>query len=143
MTKILFFFIFVSALFGAQPTVWSQQESFKLKKDELADISIRSRASKGADAYNFTFKWTLVVGDRVTVLLSDRGHPRQLILYKKRNLDSASFDLYKDGASKFGERSYMLLVLSDVSEKKDIIDFNVYIKDDKKRVLVDFGKNEK
>lgn len=143
MTKILFFFIFASALFSAQPTVWSQQESFKLKKDELAKFSIGSRASKGADAYNFTFRWTLVVDDRVTLLVNDRGHPRQFILYKKRNLDSASFDLYKDGANNFDERSYLLLVLSDISEKKDIIDFNVYIKDDKKRVLVDFGKNEK
>lgn len=143
MSKIVLFLIFITSLYSAPVSMWSQQESFKLKKDEIANISIATTASKGEDKTSFFFRWTLVVGDRVTVLSNNNGYPKQHILYNKRSLDSVTFNIMPDGSNRLQDRNYLLLVLSEISPNKDEVSFNVFIKDDKKRILVDFGLPKK
>lgn len=140
MAKFFFFLMFLTSLYSAEKSLWSQQGSFKLKKDEVANISVGVAVSEDTNQSSFSFRWTLVVNDRVTMLVNNNGYPTQHILYDKRSLDSLQFPLIVDGANRVEERSYLLLVLSQISEKKDEVDFNIFIKDDKQRILVSFGE---
>lgn len=89
------------------------------------------------------FRWTLIVKDRVTILVNNQGHPHQYILYKKRSLDSVRLSLLPDGEDRIVDNAYMLLVLSDINQRNNEVDFDIFIKDQKKRILVDFEQPKK
>jgi hypothetical protein len=139
MNKIFFLFLFfASCLFGAN--TWDHQFHYKLKKDELANIVLyKTKAnSKELKKSEFIFRWTLVVKDRVTVLVNNQGYPHQYILYKKHSLKSIRLPLIPDGSNRLTDNAYILLVLSDINRRNNEVNFDIFIKDQKKRILVDF-----
>ena len=126
----------ISIVVGAEKSNWTHR--YTLKKDEIANITISTTESKGLDKYSLFFRWTTIVGDRVTLLLNYRGYPHQYILYKKRSLDRVKFDLLPHGSNPLEERSYLLIVLDDIAKDSKEASFNIFIKDDKNRILVKF-----
>ncbi|MBE0490939.1 MAG: hypothetical protein IBX44_01665 [Sulfurospirillum sp.] len=134
---IIFVFLTVSFLFSAEK-FWDHQHRYILKKDELANLNIATSASKGLDKIQFFFRWTLFVNDRVTVLVNNQGYPKQFVLYKKRSLDSAQFKLMENGSLEITDQSLLLLVLQEIDASKNEVSFDVFIKDPKKRIMVDF-----
>ena len=139
MSKILVsFFLLLSLVHGEEKSNWTHTHRYSLKKDEIANIGFSTTESKGANSDSFFFRWTSIVGDRVTILLNHKGYPHQYILYKKRSLDRVKFYLLPDGSNRMVDRSYLLLVLSDINQGKKVVDFDIFIKDNKNRVLVEF-----
>jgi hypothetical protein len=130
-------FLFLSIANSAEKSNWTHTYKYTLKKDEIATIEFNAKKSK-KDKSSFFFRWTTLVEDRVTVLVNHKGYPHQYILYKKRSLDRVKFYLLPDGSSRLKDRSYLLLVLSDINQGKREVDFDILIKDSKNRVLVEF-----
>ncbi|WP_024953995.1 hypothetical protein [Sulfurospirillum arcachonense] len=143
MSKILISFILLVSFLNAadKKSNWTHQYTYKLKKDEVAVIGINA---SGVEKDKFFFRWTSIIKDRVTTLVNHQGYPHQYILYKKRSLDRAKFYLLPDGSNRIENRTYLLLVLSDIDKGNKEVSFDIFIKDNKSRILVDFGeKNEK
>jgi hypothetical protein len=139
MSKILIsFFILLSVVHGAKKSNWTHTHKYTLKKDEVANIGTSTTESKGLDKSSLFFRWTTIVGDRVTVLLNHKGYPHQYILYKKRSLDRVKLYLLPDGASRMVDRTYLLLVLTDINQDKQEVSFDILIEDKKNRILVEF-----
>ena len=136
MKKILIvYLIFSSILLG-----WTHSHRYTLKKDELAKVVISTTKSKGEVKYDLFFRWTLVVKDRVTILLNYKNHPYQYVLYKKRGLDRIKIVLLRDGSNKLLDKTYLFLVLSDINQGKKEVDFDIFIQDEMSRIFVDFKK---
>ena len=139
MSKIFIsLFLFVSIVSGAEKSNWTHTHKYTLKKDEIASIGISTTESKGLDKSSLFFRWTTIVGDRVTVLLNHKGYPYQYILYKKRSLDRVKLYLLPDGNSQMIDRSYLLLVLADIKQANREVSFDILIEDNKNRILVEF-----
>jgi len=139
MSKILIsFFILLSIAHGAKKSNWAHTHQYTLKKDEVANIGTSTTESKGLDKSSLFFRWTTIVGDRVTVLLNHKGYPHQYILYKKRSLDRVKLYLLPDGSSRLGERTYLLIVLTDINQDNKEVSFDILVSDNKNRVLVEF-----
>ncbi len=128
--------ILLSLLSGAEKSNWTHTYKYTLKKDELAKISFSNVKSK--DKYSFFFRWTTIVSDRVTVLLNYKGYPHQYILYKKRSLDRVKFFVLSDGKNRLDDKSYIIVALDEINQEKKIVSFDIFIKDDKNRILVEF-----
>lgn len=139
MKKLITLFFFATCSLFAADKIWDYQHRYILKKDELANITISTTQSKGLDKSQFFFRWTLIVGERVTTLVNNQTYPHQYILYKKRSLDRVVFPLLPDGADSMNEKTYLLLVLSNIDYSKNEVEFDIFIKDEKKRILVDFN----
>ncbi len=139
MSKILIsLFLLLSISSGAEKSNWTHTYKYTLKKDKIANIRFSTTESKGEDKDSIFFRWTSIVGDRVTVLLNDKGYPHQYILYKKRSLNKVKFSLLPDGSSQMLDKTYLLLVLADINQEKQEVSFDIFIKDDKNRILVEF-----
>ncbi len=139
MSKILIsFFILLSVIYGAKKSNWAHTHHYILKKDEVTNIGISTTESKGLDKSSLFFRWTSIVGDRVTILLNHKGYPHQYILYKKRSLDRVKLNLLLDGSSRLEDRTYLLLVLTDINQDSQEVSFDILVSDNKNRVLVEF-----
>jgi len=139
MNKIIIsVFLIFSFLNAAEKSNWTHSHRYKLKKDEIASVSYNKAKSKAEDKQEFIFRWTSVIADRVTLLVNHKGYPHQYILYNKRSLKSIKLDLLPHGSNKLAERSYILLSLFDINQGDGTVDFDVFVKDDKQRVLVEF-----
>lgn len=139
MNKLLLFFIFIFFFTNANAAVnWSHQHRYTLKKDEIANIKISTSVSKGEDKRYLTFSWTLQVADRITVLVHHLGYPHQYVLYKRRGLNSVRFVLLPNGSNQIEDNSFLLLTLSDINQGKAEVDFDIFIQDEKNRILVEF-----
>lgn len=139
MSKVFIaLFLFVSIVIGAEKSNWTHTYKYTLKKDEIASIGISTTESKGLDKSSLFFRWTSIVGDRVTVLLNHKGYPHQYILHKKRSLDRVKLYLLPNGSNQMEDKTYLLLVLADINQGNKEVDFDIFIKDDKNRILVEF-----
>lgn len=135
---LLFTFFVLAQAAEQKKSMWTHQYRYTLKKDQNAHVVVSTSASKGEDVRDFYFRWTLMVGDRVTTLVNYKGYPKQFVLYKKSGLNRARFELLSDGPSMLSDKSYLLLVLSDIDQSKNEVDFDIFIYDEKKRTLVEF-----
>ncbi len=126
-----------------QAQEWAHSYRYSLKKDELARVDITSTNSGKSVKYELFFRWTLVVKDRVTLLLNYKGHPYQYVLYKKRSLDTIRVELLNDGQNKLKDKTFLILVLDKIDKKEGEVSFNLFIKDKNSRILVDFKKADK
>jgi hypothetical protein len=142
MNKLWLLLIFFSFSLHAEDKAWDYQHRYKLKKDQIANITIGTTESKGEEKIQFYFRWTLIVKDRVTTLVNSEGYPHQYVLYKKRSLDRVLFPLLRKASDELNNKTYLLLVLSDVNQSKNEVNFDIFIKDNKKRILVDFNQPE-
>jgi hypothetical protein len=139
MSKLLIsLFLFISIVNGAEKSNWTHTHKYTLKKDEIANIGTSTTESKGLDKSSLFFRWTTIVGDRVTILLNHKGYPHQYILYKKRSLDRVKLYLLPNGSNQMIDRSYLLLVLADINQGNQEVSFDILIEDNKNRILVEF-----
>ena len=135
MSKIFIsLFLLLSIVNGAGKSNWTHTHKYTLKKDEIANIGTSTTESKGLDKSSLFFRWTMIVGDRVTVLLNHKGYPHQYILYKKRSLDRVKLYLLPNGSNQIEDRTYLLLVLSDINQDNKEVSFDIF----KNRILVEF-----
>jgi hypothetical protein len=133
-------FVLVYLMFALNLQAWDFSYRYSLKKDEIAHVVVGTSESKGQKSFDLFFRWTLNVKDRVTVLFNFKGHPYQYILYKKRSLDRVKINLLNDGIDRFADKTYLYLVLSDINQEKKVVDFDIFISDKNKRILVKFEK---
>jgi len=139
MNKILISIILVFSFLNAKnESSWTYSHRYSLEKDEIANIGYSTTASKGEDKSKLFFRWTSIVGDRVTVLVNHKGYPHQYVLYKKRSLDSIKLYFLPNGSNQIEERSYLLLSLSDINQDNGEVNFDIFVKDNKNRILVKF-----
>ena len=137
---LLFLVLFYSVLFAKNPTVWDFQNSYTLKKDEVATVVISRKGDKKVNSkpYVLNFRWTLYDGSKnLTVLLNYMGYPYQYELRKERLRDRIKVKLTKSNKRVLPD-SYALIVFEDFDTKKMRADFNLFIKDTNKEFLVEF-----
>ena len=139
MSKIVIsLFLIFTFVNSAEKSNWTHTHKYTLKKDEMANVGVSTTESKGLDKSSLFFRWTSIVKDRVTVLLNHKGYPYQYILYKKRSLDRIKLYLLPDGNNRMADRSYLLLVLTEINQDKKEASFDILIEDNKNRILVEF-----
>jgi len=139
MNKVVISLLLIFSFLNAETkSTWTHSHRYTLKKDEVASMGYGTTVSKGEDKDIFVFRWTSVIADRVTVLVNHKGYPHQYILYNKRSLKSIKLDLLPHGSKQIDERTYLFLSLSDINQGNGTVDFDIFIKDEKKRILVEF-----
>lgn len=139
MSKVLISILLIFSFLNAKTkSKWTHSHRYTLKKDEVASLDYSTTVSKGEDNQTVAFRWTSVIDDRVTVLLKHKGYPHQYILYKKRSLNSIKLNLLPHGSNQMDDRSYLFMTLSDINQGKGEVDFDIFIKDNKNRIMVEF-----
>lgn len=139
MSRVFISIILIfSFLHAKKASNWTYSHRYSLKKDQIANIGYGPTAAKGKDNQKLFFRWTSLINDRVTVLVNHKGYPHQYVLQNKRSLDSIKLYLLSNGGNEIEQRSYLLISLSDINQGKRVVNFDIFVKDDKKRVLVEF-----
>ena len=135
MKIVIFLSVLCLSLFGAGESSWSFLKQLKLKKDQISYIKWIENES----VFHMTLRWTLFKNGGLVVLMNKNGFPTQHVLYKKRDLDSLSFQLVPDIAH-FGDRVYLLIKFDSFKLVKNVryAFLDISIKDPKQRVLVEF-----
>ena len=137
MSRIfLSFFIIFSFSYGASQKLWDFEHSFNLKKDKIAIVNINK------NRYSLKFRWTLYTNKTLILLANYMGYPYQFVLKRVRPLDRVEIKLLGDSGD-FGGRTYALLVFSDFDDQKNLATIDVYIKDEVRRIKVDFIEPKK
>jgi len=145
MSRIfLSFFIIFSFSYGASQKLWDFEHSFNLKKDKIAIVNINKNVKnkKNNNRYSLKFRWTLYANKTLILLANYMGYPYQFVLKRVRQLDRVEIKLLGDSGD-FGGRTYALLVFSDFDEQKNVATIGVYIKDEARRIKVDFIEPKK
>ncbi len=143
MSKIilLFFLLFCDFSYAKKQKLWDFQYSFNLKKDKIATIFIDkdTKDKSGKSLYVLKFRWTLYTNNSLIVLTKYMNYPHQYVLQRKRLFDSIQIKLLSDGKDYRG-RAYALIVFSDFNKNRQIATLNVYIKDEMKRMRIEFDE---
>jgi len=141
MSKILllFFLIFFNFSYAKKQKIWDFQHTFNLKKDKIATILINknSKDKKGNKAYTLRFRWTLYANKSLILLANYMGYPHQFVLQKKRLQDRVEIKLLGDGGD-YNAKAYAIVVFSSFNINKKIATMDVFIKDQKNRMIVNF-----
>jgi len=124
---------------------WDFEYFYKLKKDQFANIYINRNGSGDktkSNSYLLSFRWTLYDGSKnLIVLLNYQGYPYQYSLRQERLRDRIEIPLlYR--SKNYVKDTYALIVFSNFNKKKMTADFDVYIRDRNKKLLVDFKKGK-
>lgn len=135
---LLVFFCF--SLDAKDEPKWAYQHHFELKKDEWAKVYVDDRANKEAnkDRDTYWFRWTLFDGKRVTVQSNYRKFPKHHTLSKERGMDAVRQVLMADAVDVIEGRVELLLVFTDFDQSKKHGNFDIFVRDSKKRVMVEF-----
>ncbi|MBL0687761.1 MAG: hypothetical protein JJV95_06690 [Sulfurospirillum sp.] len=135
---LLIFLLLFGSLFGIEKSNWTHTHRYTLKKDEIIDIKFHEIKPEEMSSSTLFFSWTTIVEDRVTILLNHKGYPHQYILYNKRSLDRVKFNILPDRGNRIEDKTYLVLVLSNIDGNKQEVEFDIFIKDNKNRILVEF-----
>jgi len=145
MSKILLlsFLLFCDFSYAKKQKLWDFQYTFNLKKDKIATIIINknTKDKKAKSRYILNFRWTLYANKNLILLANYMHYPHQYILTKNRLQDRVQIKLLGD--DDYNARAYALIVFSDFDKNKNIATMNVFIKDQKKRLTVDFNEPKK
>ena len=137
---ILFLLFFCFALYAKDEPKWAYQHHFELKKDEWAKVYVADSSNKEAaverDAY--WFRWTLYDGKQITIQSNYRKFPKQHTLTKQRGMEAIRQVILADPSDRIEGRVELLLVFTDFDQSKKYGNFDIFVKDSKKRVLVEF-----
>jgi hypothetical protein len=117
--------------------IWDFQYAFNLKKDKIATVLVSKNTKDKKGDYALKFRWTLYANQNLILLANYMGYPHQYILRKKRLQDRVQIQLLTNGGG-YNSMAYALIVFSDFDKNKKIATMNVYIKDAKKRLTVNF-----
>ena len=141
MNKIFFLilFLFCDISFAKSKSFWDFGHTFNLKKDKIATVFINKsdKNKNGKSLYALKFRWTLYANNNLIVLSNYMGYPHQYVLRKERSQDRIRIKLLAD-ANDYNGKTYALIVFSDFNKNKDRAILDVYIKDEAKRIRVDF-----
>ncbi len=141
MSRIFFllFFLFCNLTFAKEKSFWDFLHSFNLKKDKIASVFINEsdKDKSGKSLYVLKFRWTLYANGNLILLSDYMNYPNQYVLRKQRSLDRIRVKLLAD-ANDYNGKTYALIVFSGFDKNKDEATLDVYIKDEAKRIRVDF-----
>ena len=145
MSKILLlsFLLFCDFSYAKKQKLWDFQYTFNLKKDKIATVIINknTKDKKAKSKYTLNFRWTLYANKNLILLANYMNYPHQYVLTKQRLHDRVQIKLL--GYDGYNTRAYALIVFSDFDKDKNIATMNVFIKDQKKRIVVDFKEPKK
>ncbi len=145
MSKILLlsFLLFCDFSYAKNQKLWDFQYTFNLKKDKIATVIINKNTEdkKAKSKYTLNFRWTLYANKNLILLANYMGYPHQYVLTKQRLHNRVQIKLLGDDG--YNGRTYALIVFSDFDKDKNIATMNVFIKDQKKRIVVDFKEPNK
>lgn len=145
MNKIFFLILLLlcDISFAKDSSIWNFQYSFNLKKDKIATVFINEsdKNKEGKSLYVLKFRWTLYANKNLILLLNYMGYPHQYVLKKKRSMDRVRIKLLADG-NDYNGKIYALIVFSDFNKKENSAILDVYIKDETKKIRVDFKQNK-
>lgn len=135
MSKILpvFLLFFLTFASGAGLT-FSEQHLFELKKDEWARVFVTEKGTEDRDT--FDFRWTLFDNTNIIVHARYRNYPRQLVMSMRRGLELYKHTLIPDFKQPPMDIAWLYLEFQNFKDGKAF--FKVYIKDDEKRLDVEF-----
>lgn len=137
MSKIGLILLLSLSLFGKELVNWDYTHTFKLKKDEIATISIikKEYESQSELEGKLSFRWTLFHNNLLILLVNYEGHPTQHALQKFYKRDAITISLLGD-YEQLNQRVLLKLKFSEFSKDEASIDTLIY--DPKKRVEVKF-----
>jgi len=145
MSKILLlsFLLFCDFSYAKKQKLWDFQYTFNLKKDKIATVIINknTKDKKVKSKYTLNFRWTLYANKNLILLANYMNYPHQYVLTKQRLQDRVQIKLLGDNG--YNTRAYALVVFSDFDKDKNIATMDVFIKDQKKRIVVDFKEPKK
>ena len=144
MNKIFFLILFLlcDISFAKERSIWNFQYSFNLKKDKIATVFINKsdKDKQGNSLYVLKFRWTLYANKNLILLSNYMGYPHQYVLKKTHSMDRVRIKLLADG-NDYNGKIYALIVFSDFNKNKNSAILDVYIKDETKKIRVDFVTN--
>ncbi len=137
MSKIGLILLLSLSLIGKDLVSWDYTHTFKLKKDEIATISVIKKEYENQSKLEglLTFRWTLFHNEHLVLLINYEGHPTQHVLQKIYKRDAVTINLLGD-YKQINQRVLLKLKFSDFS--KDIATLDALIYDPKKRIEVQF-----
>lgn len=143
MNKILPLLLFLCFTLEAKDEPnWAYQYHFELKKDEWAKVYVvpsdNADDEGNVERDTYWFRWTLFDGRRITVQSNYRKFPKQHTFSKKRGMDTVREVIMADPIDRMTGRVELLLVFTDFDQRKKHGNFDIFVKDVKKRVLVEF-----
>ena len=145
MSKILLlsFLLFCDFSYAKKQKLWDFQYTFNLKKDKIATVIINknTKDKKVKSKYTLNFRWTLYANKNLILLANYMNYPHQYVLTKQRLQDRVQIKLLGDNG--YNTRAYALVVFSDFDKDKNIATMNVFIKDQTKKIVVDFKEPKK
>lgn len=111
---------------------WNFYDFVELKKDQVA------RYALVIDNKNFVleFRWTLYANEGLVTLFSYEKFKKQTVLYAKYRLEGFRIEL-KERAANATYRPYAYIAFKDYDKKKKTALFHVFLKDEKRTILVD------
>jgi hypothetical protein len=118
--------------FAVNMEAWNFYDFVELKKDQVAKYSLVIDNK----TFEVQFRWTLYVNDALTMLYKYGGFNRQNVLYAKYRLDGFKIDL-KERATNAIYCPYMYISFKNYDKKTKKALFHVFIKDEKRSILVD------
>lgn len=135
MSKILpVFLMFFLTLARCADLSFSEQHLFELEKDEWARVFVTQKGTEDRDS--FDFRWTLFDNTNVIVHTRYRNYPRQLVMSLRRGLELYKQTLIPDFKNPPMDIAWLYLEFENFKDGKGF--FKVYIKDDEKRLDVEF-----
>jgi hypothetical protein len=136
--------LFCDFSYAKKQKLWDYQYAFNLKKDRIATVIINknSKNTKGKSRYTLYLRWTLYANKNLILLVNYMDYPHQFVLQKERLRDRVQIKLLENGGD-YNARAYALIVFSDYNTNKNIATINVFIKDQKKRMIVKFKEPTK
>ena len=111
---------------------WNFYDFVELKKDQIAKYSLVIDNK----SFEFQFRWTLYVNEALTMLYHYEGFNKQNVLYAAYRLDGFKIDL-KERATNAIYRPYIYISFKNYDKKTKKALFHVFIKDEKRSILVD------
>jgi hypothetical protein len=137
MSRTVFFSLLIVFFAVGELKAFDYSEQFTLKKDQIAKVEVIKRDYETHKMALLKFRWTLYHNDRLVLLVNYDGFPTQHVLKKEYKKDSIRLNLLGDYVN-IANRVYLILKFSNFDSSKKLANFDVMIKDPKKRVEVKF-----
>ena len=134
MSKILAVFLLLSFSFTNAVVHFEEEHIFELKKDEWVRVFITKKDVNERES--FDFRWTLFDNTNIVIHSFYRKYPRQFIMSLRHGLTTYKQSLLSD--YKHPPKDHVILFLVFEDYKKGVAKFKVLIKDEEKRIDVEF-----
>jgi len=130
----LFLSFSLSSVFGADLI---SSKILKLKKDEEQKIVVKYDGREKL----FKFRWTLYKNNGLVIFRSYDKFVAQNILYLRKTSRSFRVVLKPRGLN-FYDKPYLLVMFKDFDLETKKAEFELFLSDDTKRIVLEYKKNE-